>query len=121
MIVNISKQSAYARTNADMTLIENVTFYKKKARRLEKLLKKKSFIKLLPYGLQIAWKKMEKFCKMTRKLDIQGETWLPNSIAINEHHKPKNPFTDNPDTIFIHMNQVGFEILPQNFSIFIAQ
>ena len=37
MIVNISKQSAYARTNADMTLIENVTFYKKKARGLEKI------------------------------------------------------------------------------------
>ena len=53
MIVNISKQSAYARTNADMTLIENVTFYKKKARRLEKIAKKKIFIKLLPYGLQI--------------------------------------------------------------------
>ena len=54
MIVNISKQSAYARTNADMTLIENVTFYKKKARRLEKIAKKKIFIKLLPYSLQIA-------------------------------------------------------------------
>ena len=43
MIVNISKQSAYARTNADMTLIENVTFHKKKARRLEKIAKKKDF------------------------------------------------------------------------------
>ena len=30
MIVNISKQSAYAGTNADMTLIENDTLYKKK-------------------------------------------------------------------------------------------
>ena len=56
MIVNISKQSAYARTNADMTLIEKVTFYKKKARRLEKIAKKKIFIKLLPYSLQIAWR-----------------------------------------------------------------
>ena len=41
MIVNISKQSAYAGTNTDITLIENVTFYKKKARRLEKIAKKK--------------------------------------------------------------------------------
>ena len=54
MIVNISKQSAYARTNADMTLIENVTFYKKKARRLEKLLKKRLLLNYYPTGLQIA-------------------------------------------------------------------